>query len=126
MLKKLVSISLILAILGTMFQFMVPVSWYIVNYHHITTELCVNRNNPDVDCIGMCQLDKKLNSQHEQHQETTQKMADRNSYRVDFFYSNDLLYSPQAIESLNNLRGGVADIHSSWISEPPCPPPQYV
>ena len=124
MLKKLVSISLILAVLGTLFQFVIPVSWYIANYHHITTELCVNRDNPDVECVGMCQLDKKVNNQHEQHREAAQNTSDRNSYRIDFFYSNDLLFSPPATENTDKLMGGIADFYSLWISEPPCPPPR--
>lgn len=33
---------------------------YLVNYHYITTELCENKNTPELHCNGKCHLKKEL------------------------------------------------------------------
>lgn len=33
---------------------------YLVNYHYITTELCENKNAPEMHCNGKCHLKKEL------------------------------------------------------------------
>lgn len=33
---------------------------YVVNYHYITTELCENKNAPELHCNGKCHLKKEL------------------------------------------------------------------
>ena len=33
---------------------------YVVNYHYIVTELCENKNAPELSCNGKCHLKKEL------------------------------------------------------------------
>ena len=33
---------------------------YVVNYHYIVTELCENKNAPELSCNGTCHLKKEL------------------------------------------------------------------
>ncbi|KFF10661.1 hypothetical protein [Flavobacterium hydatis] len=37
-----------------------PVLDYIINYDYIATELCENKNQPQLDCKGKCHLKKEL------------------------------------------------------------------
>ena len=37
-----------------------PYIEYAVNYEHISTELCVNKNNPEMECQGKCHLQKQI------------------------------------------------------------------
>lgn len=37
-----------------------PVVDYVVNYEYIATELCVNKDKPEMQCNGKCQLMKEL------------------------------------------------------------------
>ena len=38
----------------------VPIVNYAVNYEYISTELCENKDEPEMDCNGMCYLKKEL------------------------------------------------------------------
>lgn len=38
----------------------VPVIDFLVNYGYIITELCVNRDRPELECNGKCYLKKEL------------------------------------------------------------------
>lgn len=33
---------------------------YVLNYHYIATELCENKNKPELECNGKCHLKKEL------------------------------------------------------------------
>lgn len=37
-----------------------PVLDYVLNYHYIATELCENKNTPNLGCNGKCHLKKEL------------------------------------------------------------------
>lgn len=123
MIRKCISISLILCVLGSLFQFTVSLSWYISNYSHIKSNLCINRNNPNIDCDGLCQLSKKLDKQENNPDQKTAKTTEL-SKRIDFFASSNIIsvntfsratFKPLAIYKF---------AHSSWFSEPALPPPQ--
>ncbi len=43
-----------------------PVIDYIVNYNYIRTELCENRDKPEMHCNGKCYLKKQLKKAHSQ------------------------------------------------------------
>lgn len=125
MLKKLVSISLIFCILASMLGFAIPLSWYLSNYTHITTNLCINRHNPNVECNGVCQLKKRMNQddEHDHSDENKATTIDRH-HRVDLFvsqYSGVLVHpSPTKNDIISSDQIAV----SLWIDEPLSPPPQ--
>ena len=37
-----------------------PVLDYVLNYHYISTQLCENKNTPEMGCNGKCHLKKEL------------------------------------------------------------------
>ena len=59
--KSLAYIFLIAIILRPVF----PVLDYIINYDYITTELCENKSQPQLDCKGKCYLKKELSKASE-------------------------------------------------------------
>ncbi|MFD2942397.1 hypothetical protein [Flavobacterium notoginsengisoli] len=95
---------------------------YMVNYHYIATELCENKNAPELHCNGKCHLKKELAKNYkndtpasnEKKSETAETFVlfivkipafffEENTvstYIVDTFYSN--LYSH--LEAVNILR----------------------
>lgn len=54
--KKIVAIIALIMFLKPVF----PVIDYIINYDYISTELCENKNKPELLCNGKCQLMKEL------------------------------------------------------------------
>ena len=125
MFKKLISISLIVCILASMLGFAIPLSWYLSNYTHITTNLCINRHNPNVKCNGFCQLKDRM-SEHDDHDHDEKNEAttiDRN-HRIDLFMSDhsDLFLRP--INNENDFPSANKTAVPIWIEEPSSPPPQ--
>lgn len=43
-----------------LFRPLVPVIEYMANYDYITTELCENKDNTELDCDGKCYLSKEI------------------------------------------------------------------
>lgn len=124
--QKLTSITLILCVLGSLMQFSLPLQWYIANYNHITTELCINRDNPDIDCNGMCQLRKKLNKTDDHQENKAQNKSGNHDLRLDQFlvvrsFNNvDTSFEQSCWLSIHQLK------KSQWITEPASPPPRLV
>lgn len=40
---------------------------FLIHQDHIAEHHCVNRNNPEIDCDGMCFLVKRIEDVHDQH-----------------------------------------------------------
>lgn len=115
---------LILCVLGSLVRFAMPLTWYIANYDYITSELCINRDNPDIECDGMCQLEKKMHQRQEkQAQEASHQRVSRQAH-LTLFFTN-------AVPLVTNYNRAAQPVHiqniksySLWLSEPPSPPPQ--
>lgn len=45
---------------AVMFRPAFPFLDYVMNYHYIATELCENKNKPELECNGKCHLKKEL------------------------------------------------------------------
>ncbi|MDD2982311.1 MAG: hypothetical protein PHQ74_02895 [Crocinitomicaceae bacterium] len=43
-----------------MFRPIMPIISYAVNYEYISTELCENKDTPEMECNGKCHLKKEL------------------------------------------------------------------
>lgn len=123
MFRKLVSISLIICVLGSLLQFTIPVSWYITNYAHITTNLCINRDNPDIECNGMCQLKIQMDHHNDHEGHESQKTIERN-YRINFFLPHETITFENSSKDHSGYILSDDRTKSLWISEPHSPPPQ--
>ncbi|NGP87652.1 hypothetical protein [Fodinibius halophilus] len=124
MIKKAVTIALILSVLGSLVRFAMPLTWYIANYDYITSELCVNRDNPDIECDGMCQLEKKMHERQEkQAQEVPHQRVDRQA-RILLFFTDTVPPVPNFSRAGQSIHIANIKDYSLWLSEPPSPPPQ--
>ncbi|WP_138431514.1 hypothetical protein [Fodinibius saliphilus] len=124
MIRKAVTISLIVCVLGSLVRFAMPLTWYIANYDHITSELCVNRNNPDIECDGMCQLEKKMHERQEkQAHEAPHQRVDRQA-RILLFFTDTLPSIPNFDRTGQSIYIGNIKDYSLWLAEPPSPPPK--
>jgi len=47
---------------------LLPVLEYLVNYDEIVTELCTNKDRPELDCNGFCYLKKEVSKTSEDQQ----------------------------------------------------------
>ncbi|KIA97099.1 hypothetical protein [Flavobacterium sp. KMS] len=86
--KTLAYIFLITMILRPVF----PVLDYIINYDYIATELCENKNQPELDCKGKCHLKKELGK-------ATEDDSSSSSEKKSFPTGLDLLF----LEKINSF-----------------------
>src|ERR1700742_2206908 len=86
MLRRCLSILLILALAATSFQRYFVYAGFELNHDYIAKNLCVNRNKPWLHCNGRCYFMQKL----KQVQENEKKQANQdnlNRLEVSFFQS---------------------------------------
>ncbi|MEA9413964.1 MULTISPECIES: hypothetical protein [unclassified Flavobacterium] len=69
-----------------------PVLDYIINYDYIATELCENKNQPELDCKGKCHLKKELGK-------ATEDDSSSSSEKKSFPTGLDLLF----LEKINSF-----------------------
>jgi len=74
MFKKLVSILLLLALIGSNFSRYFVFASFQINKQYIVEKLCENRKRPQLQCNGNCYLMKKL----KQAEESEKKQAEKN------------------------------------------------
>jgi hypothetical protein len=77
MVKKIVSIVLILAMTGSNFSRYLVVASFEINKQFIISNFCENRTIPQLHCNGSCYLMKKL----KQTEESEKKQAERNELK---------------------------------------------
>lgn len=58
--QKVVSYILLLFYLSVIVQPALPMVDYVVNYKHISEDLCVNKDKPEIQCHGKCHLKKEI------------------------------------------------------------------
>ncbi|TYP92129.1 hypothetical protein LX73_2379 [Fodinibius salinus] len=113
-----------MCVLGSLVRFAMPLTWYIANYDYITSELCVNRDNPDIDCDGMCQLEKKMHERQEKQAQTAPHQRVERQARITLFFSNAVSLIADFNKNMQPVY--IQDIknYCLWFSEPSSPPPQ--
>lgn len=76
---RLIATLLLLVYVLGFFRIYLPYLEYRINYKFITTELCINQNNKEIDCNGNCYLNKQLEKaakNDSQSQSLSQKIVD--------------------------------------------------
>lgn len=74
-----------LVILIVLFRPLLPVFDYLFHYEYIVTEVCVNRDRPELECNGKCYLMRSLAEEAEREQDDKKgKLQER--------YASTLLY----------------------------------
>ncbi|MCX2739783.1 hypothetical protein [Pontibacter anaerobius] len=60
-----IGLSLLVVYLLTTFRYLAPVVHYQLDYTYISEVLCINRDKPELQCHGKCQLRKNLAQLHQ-------------------------------------------------------------
>mgnify|MGYP003577714119 CR=1 FL=1 len=58
--KQVMKFCVYIFLFAVVFRPAFPFLDYVVNYHYIATELCENKNAPELHCNGKCHLKKEL------------------------------------------------------------------
>lgn len=61
-----------------------PLLDYVIHYHYIATQLCENRDKPELLCNGKCYLKKQLNTEQNKNHQCELKIQ-----LVDLFIPNE-------------------------------------
>lgn len=122
MIRKLTSITLITAILTTLVRCTVPYMWYYANYEYIAHELCENRDNPEIDCDGYCQLTKMMQKQHD-HADQRPAPPVEQEQKINLFFA-DYISSAIPLSFSLPFYNENNRLESLWTGEPVSPPPQ--
>lgn len=126
MLKKATSILLVIATSASLIGGAIPYLWYIVNYEYIVTELCVNRDNPEMNCDGSCQLKKMIHKHHPHHNDEKPSSPVPQQQKIDLFVTvHDSMTRSAAYTSLLSPIY-LNKMSTLWFGEPASPPPQAV
>lgn len=115
---------MMLVILNALMAQTFPKSLVLVDYFYHTdvyAGYCLNKDNPQMHCNGMCQLDKKMENMNHHHSDS--------SRRVEITFSNYLPAEPLSIKMevpalMQNILFFFQQpyIPENWIEKPLQPP----
>ncbi|PST82909.1 hypothetical protein C7T94_09755 [Pedobacter yulinensis] len=83
MVRKLIAISLLIAVLAAQFSMSFIFAGFELNQEYIAKALCVNRSRPQLNCKGKCYLTNKLKQAQEKEQKQ-EKQAQKNLLQEGF------------------------------------------
>ncbi len=125
MAKQISIIILLTVYLTGLMRTFVPYLDYMLNKEYIVTELCVNKDKPEMECNGMCYLMTQVEetqSPAESPDCPAPPVAEELELPVSFLSSFPqptlLLLQPSA-NSLQN-----ESLMTQWVYVPPSPPPR--
>jgi hypothetical protein len=87
-----------------MFSRYVVTAAFYINQSYIAQNLCENRDKPQLQCNGHCQLSKKLKDEQRKEQENPERKAENKS---EIFYP--------AHESANNMAAAFRVVDRNYI-----------
>lgn len=76
-----------------MFRPVFPILDYVLNYHYIATELCENKNVPELGCNGKCHLKKELAKAYKNDVPASNEKKIENIETVILFMINILVFN---------------------------------
>ncbi|MFC6858995.1 hypothetical protein [Zunongwangia atlantica] len=75
-----------------------PIFDYIFNYDYIVTELCINKDRPDLACNGKCYLMQSLAQQaDEEHEEKRGILANRYELPLLYFEVDEVIFDEKPV-----------------------------
>ena len=66
---KIINIVLLLTYSSYVFRVIAPLADYVVNYNYIISELCIEKDKTENNCLGKCHLTKEIEKQTKQSSE---------------------------------------------------------
>lgn len=124
MIKKVVSIIILVSyLLGTV-SALVPIIEYSINYAYIVKELCVMKDAEENTCNGMCHLSKEVAKEFDgESSKEPQNVSQDKELNLHLISYHTVLLLPQ----LKKIKYGCADfISQSEIFDIPTPPPRII
>lgn len=82
-----------LFLFAVMFRPVFPILDYVLNYHYIATELCENKNVPELGCNGKCHLKKELAKAYKNDVPASNEKKIENIETVILFMINILVFN---------------------------------
>ncbi len=92
--KQLIALLLVLSIAWNILAEAAVYISFKINQDYIAKNLCINRDNPESDCHGCCQLKKEIQEQQESREETPQTESKKSE--ILYFSHENTFNSPVA------------------------------
>lgn len=87
---------LIIFSLFIVFKPVLPIAEYILFYNYITTELCVNKEKPELECNGSCHLKKELSKTTDSENPLSTDKNNRPLIEFSYLFFEDIsTFTPQ-------------------------------
>lgn len=119
--------QIIFIIIGILFltKPIVPVLGYVINYEYISTQLCENKEKPELKCNGKCHLKKELAKASENEKPISQDKKNQTSeIEVLYFsYVADYFFSPTFCFSQNNINSHYLNLYKGVCANSTFHPP---
>ena len=61
---------------------------YVLNYDYIKEVLCINKDQPQLQCNGKCHLNKQLQQVAESEESSDENLPELNKLEITFHYHN--------------------------------------
>ena len=123
--KRGISIALIFALMFSNIQSLWIMVDFCINQDYIAEVLCINRDQPMLNCDGKCFLAEKLKEQKQKQEEEEEKSirVEQKSIPMILCESDYLTFRSWSQQSQGQTVYSQVEIHSSDLT-PPKPPPQ--
>jgi hypothetical protein len=93
MLRSIIAIVLILSVTLANFTKLFIYAGFELNHEYIVTELCENRDMPELNCAGQCYLFKKL-EQAEEKKKNQERESQKHNFQEAFITEKISVNSP--------------------------------
>jgi hypothetical protein len=94
MFRLLIILLLIFVLVLQPVHFLLIALNYVINKEFISTVLCINRDEPELNCNGKCQVAEQLKEQEKKKNEQKGPITDKIDIPVYIPVSNDRLHPP--------------------------------
>nr|WP_298995529.1 hypothetical protein [uncultured Allomuricauda sp.] len=104
-----------------------PIAEYIINYNYIVTNLCENREQPQLQCNGKCYLFKLLAEENRQQEDNPFENQQQNNELIQLVYyvpQSDLQPTLVDIEQNITLWSYFDQMNTPPFINKPTPPPK--
>ncbi len=101
MFRSITAIVLIFSVTLASFTRLFIFAGFELNHTYIVTELCENRDTPEMNCDGQCYLSKKL-KQAEEKEKSQERESQKHNFQEAFITEKVVLNSPiQFVKSIS-------------------------
>ena len=121
--RKIFSVLLLIGYASMVFRTILPIIDYALNYKYISEELCVEKSNPENDCLGKCFLTKQIQNQIE-NSSNAQKIVLIEFVKIPHFYTpSDSSEESSSLEKV--FIPYQSSLKKNVNNKPLLPPPKY-